>query len=84
MSEPRPDHHAEASPIGNSRRDRAAAGPPRWVKVSLIVGVAVLLLFVIGKLTGVGGDHGPGRHGDEPGVVNQDNGSHQPPAGHSP
>lgn len=36
---------------------------PRWVKV-FAVGGAVLLLFVILKLTGIAGEgHGPGRHG---------------------
>ena len=35
---------------------------PRWVKVAaLIVGVLVLL-FVVLQLTGIGGEHGPGRH----------------------
>jgi hypothetical protein len=36
---------------------------PRWVKVSLIVAGVLGALFVIAKLTGAGGDHGPGRHG---------------------
>lgn len=35
---------------------------PRWVKVSGIIAIVLVLLFVILKLTGVGGDHGPGRH----------------------
>jgi len=34
---------------------------PRWVKVFVIVALAVVLLFVIAALTGRGG-HGPGRH----------------------
>lgn len=40
------------------------AGPrlPRWVKVSgIVLGVVVLVLVVL-ILTGVGGEHGPGRH----------------------
>ena len=41
----------------------AAAGMPRWVKLFLIVGVALVLLFLVVMLTGSGGDHGPGRHG---------------------
>jgi hypothetical protein len=48
-----------------SKRDGSAdrgptAGPPRWVKVSGIIALAVLLLLLIVLLTG--GDHGPGRH----------------------
>ncbi|MCM3597934.1 hypothetical protein M4D55_19380 [Metabacillus idriensis] len=35
---------------------------PRWVKVSGIIAIVLILLFVIMKLTGIGGDHGPGRH----------------------
>ncbi|WP_346534138.1 hypothetical protein [Micromonospora sp. DPT] len=37
-------------------------GVPRWVKVvGIVVGVLVLLL-ALAQLTGVAGDHGPGRH----------------------
>lgn len=35
---------------------------PRWVKVSALVVGLLVLLFVILRLTGVGGEHGPGRH----------------------
>lgn len=35
---------------------------PRWVKVSAIIVGVLILLVVIVKLTGLGGDHGPGRH----------------------
>ena len=35
---------------------------PRWVKVSAIVVGVLILLVVIVKLTGLGGNHGPGRH----------------------
>lgn len=35
---------------------------PRWVKIFGIVVIALILLLVIGKLTGIGGSHGPGRH----------------------
>ena len=47
-------------------------GMPRWVKVSGAVVLASVLLFVILRLTGLGGDHGPGRHmsqGAEPVVT---------------
>ena len=37
---------------------------PRWVKVSGIVVIVLVLLVVVLQLTGVIGDgHGPGRHG---------------------
>ena len=36
------------------------AGTPRWVKVSGIVALAVLLLLLV--LLIAGGNHGPGRH----------------------
>ena len=39
---------------------------PRWVKVSGIIVIALILLFVIMKLTGIGGNHGPGRHMNMP------------------
>ena len=34
---------------------------PVWVKVIAIVGVAIVLVLVVGLLTGV--NHGPGMHG---------------------
>ena len=37
-------------------------GVPRWVKVSGAIVLALILLFVVLRLTGLGGDHGPGRH----------------------
>jgi hypothetical protein len=46
-------------------------GMPRWVKVFLIVGAALLLLMVAVLLLS-GGEHGPGRHLsflDQPGSV---------------
>lgn len=35
---------------------------PRWVKLFGIIVLLLILAFVIVKLIGVGGDHGPGRH----------------------
>ena len=37
-------------------------GVPRWVKVAGIVVGLLILLFVVLQLTGVAGQHGPGRH----------------------
>ncbi len=35
---------------------------PRWVKLlGIIIGI-LLLLFVVLRLAGMGGEHGPGRH----------------------
>lgn len=35
---------------------------PRWVMVTAIVIGALVLLFLLLQLTGVAGQHGPGRH----------------------
>lgn len=48
-------------------------GAPRWVKVSGIVAIVLVLLVIIALFTSVGGPHGPGRHmpssgAPEPGV----------------
>jgi hypothetical protein len=44
------------------REDRAdrgpTAGPPRWVKVSAIIALALVALILLLA----GGNHGPGRH----------------------
>ena len=45
-----------------ARNDVSPPGMPRWVKASLLVVAAFVLIFVILKFTGVGGEHGPGRH----------------------
>jgi hypothetical protein len=47
----------------NSAPDRGS--PPRmpvWVKTSLIVVGVLLLLVAVMLFTGLGGEHGPGRH----------------------
>ena len=50
-----------SSPEREDRADRGpAAGPPRWVKVSGIIALALVLLLLILLLAG--GNHGPGRH----------------------
>jgi hypothetical protein len=40
----------------------AYPGTPRWVKVSAILLLVPILLFIAIKLTGIGDHHGPGRH----------------------
>lgn len=52
------------SPPPGSPDSHAGRPPamPQWVKVLLGVLVLVVVLLIIGKLTGLGGEHGPGRH----------------------
>lgn len=45
---------------GSTPSPPAYPGMPRWVKVSAIVVLALILLFAIALLAG--GNHGPGRH----------------------
>jgi hypothetical protein len=35
---------------------------PRWVKVPGIIVAVLVLVFLVLKLFGIGGEHGPGRH----------------------
>jgi len=61
-----PPHNPDPEPMVDDAvagRKDPDAGMPRWVKVSLIVGLALVLLFVLAQVTGLAGDHGPGRHG---------------------
>jgi hypothetical protein len=55
---------------------------PRWVKVSGIIVIVVVLLYVTLELSGAGGKHGPGRHTPSgqtpPSSVTE---AHSPPAG---
>ena len=65
----------------------SSPGMPRWVKAFLIIGLALVLLFLLGKVTGLGGEHGPGRHGggdDTPSSVVDEDSGHQPPIDHGP
>jgi hypothetical protein len=57
-------------------------GRPRWVKVFGIIALVLAVLFVGLKVTGLGGNHGPGLHsgGTPPSGVTEDGGQ-TPPAG---
>jgi hypothetical protein len=55
-----PDYTDADPETGPARR--LTTGTPRWVKVSGIIALALVVAFVVLKLTGVGGSHGPGRH----------------------
>jgi hypothetical protein len=47
---------------GVARPGARPPGAPRWVKVCAVIAGVVLVLLVVVKLTGTGGEHGPGRH----------------------
>ena len=74
------------------RPDRASPPRmPRWVKWPAIIIGVLLVVFLTLQLTGVGGNHGPGRHGGDTrptGVsesgVQQPHGGHTPPGDHGP
>ena len=40
----------------------APPGLPAWMKVSLVVAGAIVAIFVLLSVLGVGGEHGPGFH----------------------
>lgn len=48
---------------------------PRWVKVFGIIVIVLVLLVVVVLVTGIGGEHGPGRH-----MPSGDAGGGSPPA----
>ena len=82
--------HPEAEPqdadVSVAEDVGTRAGMPRWVKVSLIAALVIVLLFVVAKVTGLGGDHGPVRHGgdDTPSSVVEEDSGHRPPVDHGP
>ena len=65
---------------------------PRWVKIFGIIALIVILLVVVVLVTGIGGEHGPGRHmrpstngGSDSSSIEletQQDGSHIPPVPH--
>ncbi|MDQ3937799.1 MAG: hypothetical protein M3253_03860 [Chloroflexota bacterium] len=71
--------------IGVDPDSGSTTGTPRWVKVSGIITLAVVVLFVVLLLAGRGGDHGPGRHssggadGQTPSATVRQ--GHKPPTG---
>ena len=71
---PDPDGEAPVAVGTGVGRDTApATGAPRWVKVSGIIGILVVLMIVVMLLTGHGPQRhlhaGPGRHGPAVGVT---------------
>ena len=61
--EPRPGN------ADNSQEQSSTIGRPRWVKVFVMVALALVVLAVVAMLI-VGGNHGPGRHQSTVGVPN--------------
>jgi hypothetical protein len=51
-------------------------GIPRWVKVSGMIVIALVLLVIVVVFTGVGGPHRPGRH--LPSSSDTESGAQQP------
>ena len=78
MAEPTTPDTSEET--GRELDHAPATGMPRWVKVSLIVVGVLIAVFLLLKVAGVGGQHGPGRHfgGQTP---SSNVTEHKPPAG---
>ena len=57
---------SEPGPRSDAAR-QTPPGVPRWVKIAGIVVGVLLLVFLVLQLTGVAGQHGPGRHFSGPG-----------------
>jgi hypothetical protein len=84
------DRHVDDSPPHPETADEAGVGPqrgpspgtPRWVKVSGVIALILVLLVGGLMLFGGGGQHGPGRHA--PAGGQQQPGGQTPPVGVSP
>jgi hypothetical protein len=64
---------SDRSPAPDPQRPQGYPGTPGWVKAMAIVLLVVLLLAAFIVISGIGGPHGPQRHGasahDVPGPV---------------
>ena len=63
---------------GTDPDDFVPTGAPRWVKVSGIIAIVLMVLVLVVMLAS-GGRHGPGRH-----LRSGDGGGHGPPSGSHP
>lgn len=77
-----PSTEAEDAPVAEASGGvEHLAGTPRWVKAFLSIGAALVLLFLLANITGLAGDHGPGRHGsggNTPTTITEDSAGHGP------
>jgi hypothetical protein len=57
--------------MGTPKRKSGDGGyaTPKWVKVSVAIALAAMVLIAVVMATGLGGDHGPGRHLPPAGTV---------------
>jgi hypothetical protein len=58
--------HSDGPDEPDSSDRQPITGVPRWVKLVGLVAVAIAVAFLLLTLAGIG-DHGPSRHGDDPG-----------------
>ena len=83
MTDPR-YQDTKSDDAGDARDGPSFAAAPRWVKVSAAVVVVLVLLFAVLRLTGRGGEHGPGRHAPSGTPPTDRSGGHAPPVdGHA-
>lgn len=54
---------ADLSPVPDPEERDRYPGTPRWVKVLGVLAVLLVLFAVFALVTGLGGPHGPQRHG---------------------
>jgi hypothetical protein len=47
----------------NDDRPTTYPGPPRWVKLIVLIAAVLLLVVAFVLVSGLGGSHGPQRHG---------------------
>lgn len=57
---------SERMPEPNATDADERRGMPLWVKVLLIVVAVIVAILVVTQIAGIGGGHGPGRHGAAP------------------
>lgn len=70
------DPAAHADPDDQAPDRDSRTGTPRWVKAFGIVALALAVVFVVLQLIGIGGRHGPSRHGPA-----NETGERSPPPG---